>query len=77
MQSDFRVETHTTGRMTTVTPSGELDLVTSPTLDAELERATRSDCDVIVVDLRPLGFMDSTRAGARGGSRTGRALTTG
>jgi anti-sigma B factor antagonist len=60
LESDFRAETHTTGRTTTVTAIGELDLVSSPTLDAELDRATRSDCDVIVVDLRPLVFMDST-----------------
>ena len=60
MQSDFRAETHTTGRVTTVTVSGELDLVSSPTLEAELERATGSDCDVVVVDLRTLDFMDST-----------------
>jgi anti-sigma B factor antagonist len=60
LESDFRVETHTTGRTTTVTAIGELDLVSSPTLDAELERVTGSDCDAIVVDLRPLAFMDST-----------------
>lgn len=60
MKSDFRAETHTTGRVTTVTVTGELDLVSSPALEAELERATGSDCDVIVVDLRTLEFMDST-----------------
>jgi anti-sigma B factor antagonist len=60
LQSDFRAETHTTGRVTTVTVSGELDLVSSPALEAELERATASNCDAIVVDLRTLDFMDST-----------------
>jgi anti-sigma B factor antagonist len=60
LESDFRVETHTTGRTVTVTAIGELDMVSSPTLDAELERATRSDCDAIMVDLRQLAFMDST-----------------
>lgn len=60
MQSDFRVFTHTTGRVTTVTVTGELDLLSSPALEAELERATGSDCDAIVVDLRTLEFMDST-----------------
>ena len=60
MQSDFRVETQTTDRLTTVAVTGELDLVSSPALEAELERATGCDCDVIVVDLRTLGFMDST-----------------
>ena len=60
MHSDFRAETHTTGRVTTVTISGELDLVSSPAFEAELERAAGSDCDAIVVDLRTLDFMDST-----------------
>ncbi|HUA03389.1 MAG TPA: STAS domain-containing protein [Solirubrobacteraceae bacterium] len=60
MQSDFRVETHTTDRVTTVTVTGELDLVSSPTFETELERAIDSDCDVIVVDFRSLDFMDST-----------------
>jgi anti-sigma B factor antagonist len=60
LQSDFRVETHTIDRLTTVAVSGELDLVSSPAFQAELERATGLDCDVIVVDLRTLEFMDST-----------------
>jgi len=60
LQSDFRVETHTAGRLTTVTVAGELDVVSSPTFKAELERAIGSDCDAIVVDLRTLEFMDST-----------------
>jgi anti-sigma B factor antagonist len=60
LQSDFRAETRTIGRVTTVTVSGELDLVSSPAFEAELNRAADSDCDVIVVDLRTLDFMDST-----------------
>ena len=60
LQSDFRVETHTTGRVTTLTVGGELDLLSSPALEQELERAHASDCDVILIDLRELEFMDST-----------------
>jgi anti-anti-sigma factor len=60
LHSDFRVETHTTGRVTTLTLSGELDLVSSPALEQELEHASASDCDVILLDLRELEFMDST-----------------
>lgn len=60
MQSDFRVETHTTGRVTTLTLSGELDLMSSPALEAALERANSSDAEATVVDLRTLEFMDST-----------------
>lgn len=60
MQSDFRVETHTSGRVTTVAVSGELDLVSSPTLADALERANQVEADVVVLDLRKLEFMDST-----------------
>lgn len=60
MQSDFRVETHTTGRATTLAVFGELDLVSSPALQEELERVIGSDATVIVLDLRGLSFMDST-----------------
>src|SRR5580700_4477644 len=60
LQSDFRVETHMTGRVTTLTVGGELDLLSSPALEQELERAHASDCDVILIDLRELEFMDST-----------------
>jgi anti-sigma B factor antagonist len=60
LQSDFRVETHTTGRVTTLAVLGELDLVSSPALQQELDRAIGSDAEVIVLDLRRLSFMDST-----------------
>src|SRR5438552_16231854 len=60
MQSDFRVETHTTGRITTLALSGELDLVSSPALSRVMDELARSDAELIVVDLRPLEFMDST-----------------
>ena len=60
MQSEFRAETDTTDRLTTVTVTGELDLVSAPVLERELERAYGLDADVILLDLRGLGFMDST-----------------
>ena len=60
MQSDFRVETHTTGRAVTLTPSGDLDLLSSPALQRALERLADTDAELIVVDLRGLSFMDST-----------------
>jgi len=60
LQSDFRVETHTTGRVTTLSLGGELDLLSSPALEQELEHTNSSDCDVILLDLRELEFMDST-----------------
>jgi anti-sigma B factor antagonist len=60
MHSDFRVETQTTGRAVTVTASGELDLVSSPTLEEALERVGDTDVDLVLLDLRGLEFMDST-----------------
>ena len=60
MHSDFRVETHTTGRAATVAVSGELDLVSSPTLEDALDRVGGTDVDLVLLDLRELEFMDST-----------------
>jgi anti-sigma B factor antagonist len=60
MQSDFLVDTQTTGRAVTLVLSGELDLVSSPILEHALDRAYESDAELIVVDLRKLEFMDST-----------------
>jgi anti-sigma B factor antagonist len=60
MQSDFRVETETLGRVTMLTPSGELDLVSAPILDGALQRAEEPGAEIVVVDLRQLEFMDST-----------------
>ena len=60
MHSEFRVQTQTTGRLTTLTVTGELDLASSPALERELEKAYSSDADVVLLDLRGLAFMDST-----------------
>jgi anti-anti-sigma factor len=60
MQSDFLVDTHSTPRATTLTLSGDLDLLSSPALERALAPALDSDAELIVVDLRGLEFMDST-----------------
>ena len=60
MHSEFRVETQTTGRLITLIVTGELDLVSSPVLERELEKAYGLDADAILIDLRRLAFMDST-----------------
>jgi anti-sigma B factor antagonist len=39
---------------------GELDLASAPELEAELERITGADIELLVVDLSDLDFMDST-----------------
>ncbi len=60
MQSHFRVEVLNKGRATVISVSGELDLASSAALEEELARATESDAEQIVLDLRELEFMDST-----------------
>jgi anti-sigma B factor antagonist len=60
VQSIFAVETQTTGRATTLALNGELDLLSSPRLAQALDEVTRSDSELIIIDLRPLEFMDST-----------------
>jgi anti-sigma B factor antagonist len=40
--------------------SGELDLATAPKLEDEMKRAEQDDPRMIVLDLRPLAFMDSS-----------------
>jgi anti-anti-sigma factor len=60
MQSDFLVETHTSGHAATLAVSGELDLVAGPVLERALAPPLDSDVELIVIDLRGLEFMDST-----------------
>jgi anti-sigma B factor antagonist len=60
MQSNFLVHSHITGRAITLTLSGELDLLSSPVLERAIERLPEIDADLIILDLRPLEFMDST-----------------
>ena len=61
MPQSFSVRSERAGRMHRLTPSGELDVATVPTLEGELDAVADVDPDlVIVVDLTELTFMDST-----------------
>jgi anti-sigma B factor antagonist len=60
MQSHFRVEVRDENHGAVIAVSGELDLASSPQLEEELDRATASGAQLVVVDLRQLEFMDST-----------------
>ena len=60
VQSHFRVEVLNEGRVSVISVSGELDLASSAALEEELTRATESDAEQVVLDLRELEFMDST-----------------
>jgi anti-sigma B factor antagonist len=57
MPSDFLVESRADERATTLTVSGQLDLLSSPVLERALLDA---DTELIIVDLRGLEFMDSS-----------------
>jgi anti-sigma B factor antagonist len=60
VHSVFHVDVRSEGRAAIIAVSGELDLSSSPSLEAELERASGTDSDLLVLDLRRLEFMDST-----------------
>jgi anti-sigma B factor antagonist len=60
VQSNFTVEKRDGDQAVLIGVSGELDLASSPELEQELERATASDLELLVIDLRKLEFMDST-----------------
>jgi anti-sigma B factor antagonist len=46
-----------------VAPSGEVDLATAPELRRGLERAEAGDATALLIDLRGVGFIDSTGIG--------------
>jgi anti-anti-sigma factor len=56
----FLCEVHTKRDAVRVSPVGELDLATVPTLDACLAELRDSGCRQLIVDLSRLEFMDST-----------------
>jgi anti-sigma B factor antagonist len=56
----FRCETGRDRDGSWVRPIGELDLDTTPLLDQELTAVRAAGAERIVLDLRELGFMDST-----------------
>lgn len=60
VQSDFRVDVRTEGRAAIIAVRGELDLATSPELEAQLRKVWDSGNEQLVIDLRELEFMDST-----------------
>ena len=58
---EFRILTNESGSRVEITIHGELDLATVPRLRAEFERVAALDgLELVIVDLRPLEFLDST-----------------
>lgn len=60
MHHDFNVQANRNERGVVITVSGELDLATSPILEAALTRACAAPGDRVILDLRKVSFMDST-----------------
>jgi anti-sigma B factor antagonist len=60
VESEFQVEVQSGAGGTVLALSGELDLVSSAALEAELERVNASAPELVIVDLRKLEFIDST-----------------
>lgn len=46
-----------------VTIAGEVDVYTSPSLKERLVEAAEEDCDLMIVDLDQVGFIDSSGLG--------------
>lgn len=56
----LRVESRNGGDKVLLCVHGEVDMATAPDLEIALERALRGPARQLVVDLRGVGFMDST-----------------
>ncbi len=61
VEPDFRVDVRAEALGTVVTVAGELDVASSQALEREL--AALNEVVLVVVDLRPLTFIDSTGLG--------------
>jgi anti-sigma B factor antagonist len=60
VRNHFSLELRRHHQAAIVAPSGELDIASAPELQAALERAWQSGVELVIVDLRAVGFMDST-----------------
>ena len=63
-QEEFSVSQHRLGDIRVVVPKREIDFLTAPLLQAELERAIADGSSKVVVDLCDVTFMDSSGAHA-------------
>jgi anti-anti-sigma factor len=61
LQTEFRIDLKDEARGTVLELFGELDVASSPALEAELARVSHSK--LVVIDLRSLDFIDSTGLG--------------
>ena len=61
-QEEFSVSQHKLGDIRVVVPKREIDFLTAPLLEAELDRAIEQGDSKVVVDLCDVTFMDSSGA---------------
>ena len=61
-QEEFAVAQHRLGDIRVVVPKREIDFLTAPLLQMELERAIADGYSKVVVDLCDVTFMDSSGA---------------
>lgn len=58
--TELLVRTERTGTVSSIIPSGELDISTAGRIEAELRAVEAEQPETIVLDLRELEFIDST-----------------
>jgi anti-sigma B factor antagonist len=63
-QEEFSVSQHRLGDIRVVVPKREIDFLTAPLLEEELDRAITEGHSKVVVDLCDVTFMDSSGAHA-------------
>ena len=61
-QEEFSISQHRLGDIRVVVPKREIDFLTAPALEAELDRAILEGHGKVVVDLCDVTFMDSSGA---------------
>jgi anti-sigma B factor antagonist len=59
-QAGLRLDVSRHGSAAVIAVAGELDLASSALLEAELDRVESRHAGLVILDLRQLGFMDST-----------------
>jgi anti-sigma B factor antagonist len=71
---DVIIKTDISGNAAVIEANGELDVYTAPQLKDAISQAVADGHTTVIVDLRPVGFLDSTALGVLvGGLRQARA----
>jgi anti-anti-sigma factor len=60
VERSFQLEVRNADHATVIVLSGELDLASAPELEQQLKQAESSEVELLILDLRPLEFIDST-----------------